>query len=99
MARTSRRGADDVIFVAGRDDQIGRFAVELLVQDRAVPEKIARASAQDLQIGHDWDIAEIGDQPVERIQGEIIHVRSPICASSAAIASDLTTKPKHWRTL
>jgi hypothetical protein len=40
MPRADGRGADDVSFVAGRNDQIGRFAVELLVED-----KIARAPA------------------------------------------------------
>jgi hypothetical protein len=40
MPRADGRAADDVSFVAGRNDQIGRFPVELLVED-----KIARAPA------------------------------------------------------
>ena len=58
----ARRDADDVGLVARRDDQIGGFAVELLVQDRAVPEEIARAPAHDLGFGDDGNVAEIGDK-------------------------------------
>jgi hypothetical protein len=99
MPCTGRRGTDDIFFVAWRDDEIGRFTVELLVQDRTVPEEIARAPAHDLGFGDEGDIAEIGDQPVRRVEEEITHVRSPARASAPAITSDLTTKPKHCRTL
>jgi len=73
MPRADGRGADDVSFVAGRNDQIGRFAVELLVED-----KIARAPAHDPPIGDEGDIAETGDQPIQCIEEDIIHARSQL---------------------
>ncbi len=68
---------DDVIFVAGCDDQIRRLAVELLVQDRAVPEEIPRSPPHHLGIENHGDIAEIGDELVQRMDGEIVHDASP----------------------
>jgi hypothetical protein len=40
----TRRGAgdgDDIGFMARRDDNLGRFAVQLRIEDRAVPEEVA----------------------------------------------------------
>ena len=78
IPRADRRGADDVGLIAWRNDEIGRLAVELLVQDRTVPEEIARAPTHDLGFGDDGNVAESGDQAVERIQLDITHVASPL---------------------
>ena len=99
VPRAGCRGPDHIGLVARRDDQIGRLAVELLVQDRAVPEEITRAPAHDLWIGDDGNVAEIGDKrsemPGERafMARHYWRLRSGP-ASSAAIALRSNDKAK-----
>jgi hypothetical protein len=40
MARAGGHDKDHIGFVARGDDEVGRFAVELRVQDRAVPKEV-----------------------------------------------------------
>src|SRR5207237_6237204 len=62
VTRAGRGNAYNIGLAAWCDDHIGRLAVELIAEDRAVPEEIARAPAYDGGIGDDRDIAEIGEQ-------------------------------------
>lgn len=68
-ARTRGRNPDDVGFVARQDQEVGGLAVEQLVEDGAIPEKVARASANRNRVGDERHAVDCGHQAIDIIAG------------------------------
>ena len=67
--RAGGRDRDHVRLVARRDDDVGGLAVQLLVEDRRVPEIIARAQPHALRVGRDRHVADRAHQAVDVVAG------------------------------
>ena len=64
-ARAGGHGRDDVGLAARHDDDIGCLAMQLGIEDRAVPEVVAATPPDRGCVGDDGNVAEIGDQPCD----------------------------------
>jgi len=61
--------ANHVRLVARRRNNVGRFAVELLVEDRRVPEIVARAQSYPLHVGRDRYVADGAQKAIDVVAG------------------------------
>ena len=64
VAGTGGRRADHVGLVARRHDHVGRLAVELGIEDRAVPEEVARPPPHHRRLGDHRHVAQFGQNGV-----------------------------------